>query len=323
MDTSEFNHHTITSSGHRLHLVTSGEGPLVILIHGFPESWYSWRHQLVALAGAGYRVIAPDVRGYGRSAQPAAIDAYAMTALVGDVIAIIDDAGVDRAIVVGHDWGAPIAWNTALLRPDRVLAVAGLSVPYNPRSDTRPLDAMRALAGDQIFYIDYFQEPGLAEAEIEADLESWLRGIYFSASGEADREAPAAGLIEPGGQMRDRFQQPEPPQMAWLAADDFAFFVGEFERTGLTGGLNRYRNITRDWADLAPWHRAPITVPSLFIGGDRDGPTLLGQRAIERFGQTLPRLVHSEILAGCGHWTQQERPEEVNQILLDFLATVT
>jgi pimeloyl-ACP methyl ester carboxylesterase len=320
MDTSAFSNRTIMSSGHRLHLVEAGQGPLVVFVHGFPESWYSWRHQLGALGEAGYRAVALDVRGYGRSASPAAVDAYAMTALVGDVIAVIDDAEVEQAIVVGHDWGAPIAWNTALLRPGRVRGVAGLSVPYNPRSSTPPLEGMRALAGDQIFYIDYFQEPGVAEAEVEADLAGWLRGMYFSASGEADAEQPSIGLIEPGHQMRERFQYPEPGQMAWLSDDDFAFYLGEFERTGLTGGFNRYRNITRDWAELAPWHHAPITVPSLFIGGDRDGPTLLGRPAIERFADTLPGLVRSEILPGCGHWTQQEAPEQVNQILLDFAA---
>lgn len=307
------------SSGHRLHRVENGEGPLVVLVHGFPESWYSWRHQLSALADAGYRAAAVDVRGYGRSAAPAAIDAYAMTALVGDVISVIDDAEVETAVVVGHDWGAPIAWNTALLRADRVRAVAGLSVPYNPRGDTPPLDALRALAGDDVFYIDYFQEPGVAEAEAEADLARWLLGFYFTASGEADHSLPSMGLVPRGHELRERFQYPESDQMDWLGDDDLAFYVQEFERTGLTGGLNRYRNITGDWHQLAPWRFAPITIPSLFIGGDRDGPTLLGQRAIERFPQTLPALVRSEILAGCGHWTQQERPEEVNRILIEFL----
>ena len=190
-------HRYISSSGHRIHLAEAGEGPLVVLIHGFPESWYSWRHQLADLADAGYRAVALDVRGYGRSAAPADIEAYAMTALVGDVIAVIDDAGPEPAAVVGHDWGAPIAWNTALLRPDRVRGVAGLSVPYNPRGDVRPLDGMRALAGPDWFYIDYFQEPGLAEAEVEADLAHWLKGIYFSISGEADLTAPVGLRLPP------------------------------------------------------------------------------------------------------------------------------
>jgi pimeloyl-ACP methyl ester carboxylesterase len=316
----DLEHRFVASSGHRIHLVEAGQGPLVVMIHGFPESWYSWRHQLRALSQAGYRAIAIDVRGYGRSARPADIEAYAMTALVGDVMAVIDDAGAAEAVVIGHDWGAPIAWSTALLRPDHVRAVAGLSVPYNPRGDTPPLDALRALAGEDWFYIDYFQEPGVAEAEAEADLERWLQGFYFSASGEADPTKPSMGLIPRGHQMHERFQWPEPGQMAWLSDEDFAYYLGEFERTGLTGGLNRYRNITRDWTELAPWRFAPIPVPSLFIGGDRDGPTMLGRRAIERFEVTLPDLRGSHILDNCGHWTQQEQPDTVNQLLIEFLA---
>jgi pimeloyl-ACP methyl ester carboxylesterase len=227
---------------------------------------------------------------------------------------------VEQAVVVGHDWGAPIAWNTALLRPDRVRAVAGLSVPYNPRGDLPPLDGMRALAGDDLFYIDYFQEPGVAEAEVEADLGSWLRGFYFSASGESDPSKPTIGLVPKGGQLRDRMQHPTEGQMAWLSDDDLAFYVGEFERTGLTGGFNRYRNITRDWHELAPWRFAPIIVPSFFIGGELDCPTQLGRAAIERFDRNLPGLRGCEILKGCGHWTQQEQPEEVTRLLLEFLA---
>lgn len=326
MQPADVTHSHVSSSGHRIHLAEQGEGPLVVLVHGFPESWYSWRHQLAPIAEAGYRAVAIDVRGYGRSAAPAAIEAYAMTALVGDVIAVIENHAEQRgrpgegAVVVGHDWGAPIAWNTALLRPDRVRGVAGLSVPYSARHDTRPLDAMRAMAGDELFYIDYFQEPGVAEAEVETDVESWLRGFYFTASGEADPSKPSMGLVTRGGTMRERLQQPEPGQMAWMTDEDLAFYVGEFERTGLTGGFNRYRNITRDWTELAPWHAAPITVPALFIGGELDGPTQLGRRAIDRFEQTLPDLRRSEILPGCGHWTQQERPAEVTELLLEFLA---
>lgn len=324
--TSALTHVHTASSGHRIHCVTAGEGPTVVMVHGFPESWYSWRHQLSALAQAGYRAIAIDVRGYGRSSRPAEVDAYAMTALVGDVVAVIDDAGPEPAVVVGHDWGAPIAWNTALLRPDRVRGVAGLSVPYNPRGSVRPLEGLRALADDgqdppgQRFYIDYFQEPGVAEAEAEIDVARWLTGFYFTASGEADPSQPTMGLVPRGKPMSDRFQYPGEGQMAWLGPDDLAFYIEEFERTGLTGGFNRYRNIDRDWAELAPWHGAPITVPSLFIGGDRDGPTQLGRRAIERFPETLPNLVSMEILAGCGHWTQQEQPDKVNRMLLDFLS---
>ena len=317
-------HRTVESSGHRIHCVEASESvasgrPLVVMIHGFPESWYSWRHQIPVLAEAGFRPLAVDVRGYGRSSAPSEIEAYAMTRLVGDVIAVIDDAEEDQAVVVGHDWGAPIAWTTALWRPDRVQGVAGLSVPYNPRGNVEPLDALRALAGDEVFYIDHFQEPGVAEAEAEADLASWLRGFYFSASAECDFSKPSMGFVEPGRPMSDRFQQPAESQMAWMTDDDFAFYLGEFERTGLTGGFNRYRNLTRDHHELSAWRFAPITTPSLFVGGDRDGPTILGAKAIENFGVNLPNLTGSHIIENCGHWVQQEQPDEVNRLLIDFV----
>lgn len=319
---SAFEHQTVSVNGIRLHTVSAGEGPLVVMVHGFPESWYSWRHQIPAVAAAGYRAVAIDVRGYGRSSAPAAIEDYAMVRLVGDVIGLIDALGEEQAVLFGHDWGAPIVWNTALLRPDRIRGVAGLSVPYNPRGTTSPLTAMRALGGDDQFYVEYFQTPGVAEAEIEADVAAWLRGFYFTISGEADLGAPSVGFIPPGGTMRDRLQEPATGQMAWMGDEDLAFYVEEFERTGLTGGLNRYRNVERDWADLAGWTDAPITVPAAFIGGDKDGPTLMGRRAIERFDQTLPKLWRSEILPGCGHWTQQEQPEPVNELLIDFLRSL-
>lgn len=323
---TSFPHFFVTSSGIRIHCVGStpeaaaDQGrPLVVLIHGFPESWYSWRHQLTALTDAGFCPVAIDVRGYGRSDAPPSIGSYAMSALVGDVIAVLDHAGRDQAVVVGHDWGAPVAWNTALMRPDRVSGVAGLSVPYSPRGDTKPLDAFRALAADELFYIDYFQQPNVVEAEVEEDLAGWLRGFYFTASGEADHGKPPMIFVTPGHQLRERLQQPQPGQMSWMSDEDFDFYLNEFQRTGLTGGFNRYRNITRDWYELAPWRLAPITVPAMFIGGDRDGPTLLGQNAIDRFPTSLPHLVHSEILTDCGHWVQQEQADVVNRLLVDFV----
>lgn len=319
---SQLEHHVRSVDGFRLHTVESGDGPLVILVHGFPESWYSWRHQLPVLAEAGYRAVAMDVRGYGRSSSTPAIEDYAMVRLVGDVVGLVDALGEDRAVLVGHDWGAPIVWNTALLRPQRVRGVAGLSVPYNPRGPVAPLTGMRALGGADQFYIEYFQTPGVAEAEIEADVAAWLRGFYFTASGEARLDAPSMGMVPHGRQLKERFQEPGADQMAWLGEEDLAFYVEEFERSGFTGGLNRYRNVDRDWADLAAWTYAPIEVPSLFIGGDRDGPTLLGRGAISRFDRNLPRLWRSEILEGCGHWTQQERPEQVNELLLGFLRSL-
>jgi pimeloyl-ACP methyl ester carboxylesterase len=315
---------SLYANGVRLHVVEAGAGPLVLLVHGFPESSYSWRHQLPALAAAGYRAVALDVRGYGRSSAPADVAAYRMTELVADNVALVAALGEEQAVVVGHDWGAPIAWTSALLRPDVFQAVAGLSVPYSPPAAARPTDVFRAMGGDEEFYIEYFQEPGRAEAEIERDVRGWLLGFYYSISGDAPPPAPGAGTvgtIPKGAQMRDRFVFPaEMP--SWLREEDLEVYVGEFERTGFTGGLNRYRNVDRDWEDLAAWRGRAIEVPALFLGGDRDGPTIWGRPAIERFPDSLPRLHASIILSGCGHWTQQERPREVNEALLDFLAAL-
>ncbi len=316
---------TVTAGEARIHCVEAGEGPLVLLIHGYPESWYSWRHQLPALADAGYRAVAIDVRGYGRSSKPLAVEDYRMVRHVADNVALVGALGATTATIVGHDWGAPIAWNSAMLRPDVFTAVAGLSVPFSPPSEMRPLAMMRAIAGDEEFYIEYFQEPGRAEAEIEADVRGWLRGFYFTISGDApapDLSQGTVGTIPHGAQMKDRFHQPE-ELPAWITEHDVDVYTTEFEYSGFRGPLNRYRNVDRDWADLAAWRGASIDVPSLFIGGDRDGPTLMGAAAIAAFEQTLPRLHASIILEGCGHWTQQERPAEVNAALIDFLGSLS
>ena len=324
---STWRHRIEHVNGIRLHCVEAGgddaSRPLVLLVHGFPESWYSWRHQLDALAGAGFRAVAIDVRGYGRSSAPPEIEAYRMLRLVADNVALVRALGATTATIIGHDWGAPIAWTSAWLRPDVFTAVAGLSVPFAGAGPTRPLDAFRAMAGDEEFYIEYFQQPGRAEAEIEQDVRDWLLGFYFSASGDA---RPMAGkgsvaMVTPGGTMRERFSRPPAGEMpVWMSAEDLDVYAGEFERTGFTGGLNRYRNVDRDWEDLQVLAGRPIEVPALFIGGDRDGPTIWGASSIERFSTTLPRLHRSIILPGCGHWTQQERPTEVNDALLEFLA---
>jgi pimeloyl-ACP methyl ester carboxylesterase len=287
----------------------------VLLVHGFPESWYSWRHQLPALAEAGYRAAAIDVRGYGRSSAPLEIEAYGMLHHVNDNLGVVEALAQSSAVIVGHDWGSPIAANSALLRPDVFTAVALLSVPYTPPGPRRPTDAFAEMGGDEEFYINYFQEPGRAEAEAEPDVRSWLLGFYMGASGEATRNF---ATVRRGGRLRDRFDLPD-RLPDWLTEEDLDFYTEEFEKKGFRGALNRYRNIDRDWLDLQPWSRRPITVPSLFIGGERDGPTIWGQRAIARFPQTLPGLSGSHILPGCGHWVQQERAAEVNDILTNWL----
>ncbi len=320
-------HQLVDARGTRIHCVEEGSGPLVLFVHGFPESWYSWRHQLPVIAEAGFRAVAMDVRGYGRSSAPLEVEAYGMLEHVSDNLGVVEGlTGPDSpAIIIGHDWGAPIAAHSALLRPDVFIAVAMLSVPYSPPGRRRPTDVfaeMGRLAGpDEEFYINYFQEPGRAEREAEIDVRSWLLGFYVASSADGMHSASdgkSIATVARGTMLRDRF--PTRDRLPdWLTEDDLGFYVEEFERTGFRGALNRYRNVDRDWQDLQPWRGAPIRVPSLFIGGEKDGPTMWGRGAIARFPDTLPELRGSHILPGCGHWVQQERADAVNRLLVDWL----
>ncbi|WP_432187935.1 alpha/beta fold hydrolase [Streptomyces sp. Tue6028] len=319
---TDVTHRLVPSSAGRIHLVEQGSGPLVLLVHGFPESWYSWRHQLPALAAAGYRVAALDVRGYGRSSRPDDTAAYRMVDLVADNAEVVRALGEDTAVIVGHDWGATIAANSALLRPDAFRAVGLMSVPYAPRGGPRPSEVFAAMAANEEFYVSYFQRPGRAEAEIEPDVRGWLAGFYAALSADT---MPAQGAPDPhfvgaGGTLRERFPADTLP--AWLGEGELDFYAAEFERTGLTGALNRYRNMDRDWEDLAAFDGSPLTQPSLFVGGRLDASTMWLADAIEAYPTTLPGLVSSHLLDGCGHFVQQERPDEVNRILTDWLAAL-
>ncbi len=316
--------HDVDAHGTRIHVAEMGAGPLVLFVHGFPESWYSWRHQLPAVAAAGYRAAAIDVRGYGSSEAPDAIEAYRLVELAGDCLGVVETLGAETAVVVGHDWGSPIASTAALLRPDVFTAVALLSVPYTPRSSPRPTEVFRMMGGEHIFYIDYFQEPGVAEAEIADDPERWLLDMAWSSSGDAPPpgpDEPQGAVVVEGGRFDDRFQTPD-EMPSWRTADDQAFYAAEFARAGFTGGLNRYRCVDHDWMDLRAFHGAPIRQPSLFIGGEKDGPTVWMGAAIAAFDRTLPGLHASVVLPGVGHWIQQEAPEATNDLLLDFLAAL-
>lgn len=315
-------HRLVPGPAGRVHLVEQGSGPLVLLVHGFPESWYSWRHQLPALAAAGYRAAAIDVRGYGRSSRPDDPAAYRMTELVRDNAAVVHALGEESAVVVGHDWGAAIAANSALLRPEVFRAVGMLSVPYTPRGGPRPSEVFASMGGEEEFYVSYFQRPGRAEAEIEPDVRGWLAGFYAALSADT---MPGAGAPDPhfvarGGTLRERFPAGALP--AWLGTAELDVYAAEFERTGLTGALNRYRNMDRDWQDLAALDGAPIPQPSLFAGGGLDASTAWLSEAIAAYPATLPGLTSSTVLEGCGHFIQQERPEEVNRLLTQWLAKV-
>jgi pimeloyl-ACP methyl ester carboxylesterase len=308
----------------RIFAVEMGEGPLVLFVHGFPESWYSWRHQLPAVAEAGYRAVAIDVRGYGRSSKPPAVVDYRMVRLVADNVRLVEHLGASGAVIVGHDWGAPIAWSSCLLRPDVFNALALLSVPYTPPGADPPTEMLARLVGpENEFYMNYFQEPGRMEAEAEEDLRGLLAGFYLGASGDAPADMENFAVVPRGRRLRDMLPGTSATlDLPWMTPDDFEFYAAEFERTGLTGGLNRYRNLDRDVEDLAAFRDHPITVPSLFIGGEKDGPTIWGAGAIARFDRTLPDCRGVHVLAGSGHWIQQERAEEVNRLLLEFLGVV-
>ncbi|MFF8282910.1 alpha/beta fold hydrolase [Streptomyces albus] len=314
-------HRLVPSPAGRIHLVEQGSGPLVLLVHGFPESWYSWRHQLPALASAGYRAVALDVRGYGRSSKPSDPAAYRKLDLVEDNVAVVRALGEESAVIVGHDWGATIAADSGLVRPDVFRAVGMLSVPYAPHGGPRPGEMFAKMGGEEEFYVSYFQQPGRAEAEIEPDVRGWLAGFYAALSADTMPGAnePDPHFVARGGTLRERFPAGRP---AWLAEADLDVYAGEFERTGLTGALNRYRNMDRDWEDLARFAGEPLTVPSFFAGGTRDASTTWLSDAIDAYPTTLPALHGSHLLEGCGHWIQQERPEEINRLLTEWLGAL-
>ncbi len=312
-------YHSIPTNGIRLRCVVEGDGPLAILVHGWPESWYSWRHQIAPLKAAGYKVVVPDVRGYGGSDAPPQIEAYDMESLIGDVLGLIDHFGERQAVLIGHDWGAPIVWNTTALHPGRVRAVAALSVPYSPRGKISSLALWKHLYAGRFFYQLYFQEPGVAEVEFEADILTTLRKIYFAGSGEAPK-----GIFRPDKAVNARMLDdlPNPAQLpAWLTDADLNYYAEQFERKGFRGGLNRYRNQDRDWERLTGLSGARITRPACFIAGSRDKVLRFVPNVdlVENMKRWVDDLRVCEIIEGAGHWIQQERPAEVNLLLGKFL----
>ena len=312
---AEIRHRTIATNGIEMHIAEAGAGPLVLLCHGFPESWYSWRHQLTAIAAAGYHVVAPDQRGYGQTTAPEAIDQYTQFHMVGDLVGLVAALGETGAVVAGHDWGAPVAWNAASWRPDVFRGVIGLSVPASARGQMRPTQQFKAIFGDNFFYILYFQTPGVAEHELRKDVRSSMRRFLFAASGNApEREMQIAPKT---ANFLDRMPDPEKlPE--WLTEQDIDFFTAEFERNGFRGPLNWYRNLDRTWELSGPFQGQKIEQPALFISGDRDlirmNPAWeANMRAV------VPALREPVILPGIGHWTQQEAPAEVNRAMIEFL----
>jgi len=312
---------TLGVNGLRMQVAMQGSGPLVLLCHGFPELWISWREQLNALAAAGYRAVAPDMRGYGGTSAPDDVTAYSQLHLVGDMVELVRELKETRAVIVGHDWGAPVAWNAALLRPDVFRAVVGMSVPFAPPGRVEMLSALRQ-AGIHDFYLQYFQTPGLAEAELERDVGASIRRIHFGASGEGQAVLgrPVFGAVDPDKGFLGHLVEPRSAPEWWSEAD-IAHYTTEFTRTGFRGGLNWYRNITRSWELLAPWRGQVIRQPSMFIAGASDDVLKFpsSKPQIENFGRTLPGLRGCHILEGAGHWIQRERAHAVNALVIGFL----
>lgn len=317
----------IDTNGVKIRAAVQGEGPLVVMVHGFPESWYSWRHQMAPLAAAGFTACAIDVRGYGGSDKPHAVEAYAMKEMAADVAGVIDALSPTApAVVIGHDWGAPIAWHTAVLHPNKVRAVAGLSVPYAGYPPAALTQIFKVMFTDQdrFFYMVYFQDEGVAEAALEADVRGSLRKLYYAGCGESglawggkDKKAGddlLTGMVDPN------------PFPSWLSEADIDYFTDEFTRSGFRGPLNRYRNFERDYAFMGAVGDHAIHQPSLFVAGERDlvlkmfGSDASGAEQRMRANATDLRGVH--IIPNVGHWTQQEAPEVTTGILIDWLATL-
>jgi pimeloyl-ACP methyl ester carboxylesterase len=312
---SVITHRTVETNGIHLHIAEAGEGPLVLLLHGWPESWYSWRHQLTALAAAGYHAVAPDVRGYGQSDKPWPVEAYSMKHLLADFTGLLDALGEKTAVVVGHDWGAAMAWNSAALHPERYRAVVGMSVPHLGRPPMPPTQLFKAAFGEKWFYILYFQEPGVAEAELEADIPRTLRTTLAGVPG-FDTTAEAVRNRKQGDGFLTGVDAPA-TLPDWLTEDDLAHFAKELAGSGFRGGLNRYRNMDRDWEELPELATARVEQPALFIIGEKDPGRAFAP--VDLMKPLVPNLKEVRVIPGAGHWIQQERAAEVNAALLAFL----
>jgi pimeloyl-ACP methyl ester carboxylesterase len=316
---TEVTHRMVETNGIKLHVAEQGTGPLVILCHGFPECWYSWRHQLGAFAKAGFRAVAPDLRGYGRSDRPEEVEKYTLLHDIGDIVGLVDALGVKQAVIAGHDIGATIAWQAALLRPDRFRGVIALGPPFRPRAfggAVAPTTLMPQTR-DAMFYQLYFQTPE-AETSLARDLRSTFRSQFYALSG--DRPSSTGATLPAGMVPRKGLAFADPASLpAWVTEADIDVYVEEFARSGFRGPLSWWRNIDRSWELLAAFDGVPVTVPALYIVGERDMLLAAFQQAIARQQSFVAKLRPALIVPGCGHWTQQERPSEVSAAMIDFV----
>jgi pimeloyl-ACP methyl ester carboxylesterase len=319
----EVTHRMIETNGIRLHVAEQGEGPLVILCHGFPECWYSWRHQLRALAKAGFRAVAPDLRGYGQSDRPEEVEKYTILHDIGDIVGLVDALGAQQAVIAGHDVGATMAWQAALLRPDRFRAVIALSPPFRTRGfgDSGPPTTLMPRTENAVFYQLFLQTPE-AEAGLGRDLRLTFRYQFHTFSGDRPPSAGVGGF-PPGMMPRKGGFLTDPPSLpAWVAESDIDVYVKEYARSGFHGPLAWYRNVDRSWELLAPFAGAAVTVPALYMAGDRDFVAAVFSPSIAKQSAMVPKLRPAIMLPGCGHWTQQERAAEVSAAMIDFVRSL-
>jgi epoxide hydrolase A/B len=312
----------IQSNGIKMRIAEMGSGPLVLLVHGWPESWYSWRHQLPALVGAGYRAVAPDMRGFGKSDKPPAVEDYDIKQLTADLVGILDTFNEKTALLIGHDWGAVVAWNAMLLYPQRFKALVAMSVPYTGRGSQSLVQSLQQTFGENFYYILYFQEPGVAEEEFDADPRPILSRLYLSP--DSPREVPqVTDRKRATGGWVPRLGAPK-GLPSWLTQADLDCYVAEFKEAGFRGGINYYRNIHRNWEITPQLTGAQITAPVIFIAGDKDvvirGAT--GDALTNSMKNAVPGLRAVKLIPNTGHWVQQERPAETNEAILQFLKTL-
>ena len=304
-------------------MLEAGEpgAPVIVLAHGFPESSWSWRHQVAALAAAGFHVLAPDQRGYGRSTRFDRVEDYGIAQLTGDLLNLVATTGHDDAVFVGHDWGALIVWDLAKLHPERCRAVAGLSVPF-VQWPAPPTQLMRAVYGDRFFYILYFQRPDEAEAEMQADVRRTMHGVLWGASGEgfvvpAGEQPPMAGT----GFLTNMPAAPPLP-WPWLHEDDLSRYVDDFTASGFFGPVSYYRNLDANYELVHALGPERLTMPTCFVAGRKDPVLVMDPTGVDRMAAALPDFRGATIIDGAGHWVQQEAPTETNRALLGFVATL-
>jgi pimeloyl-ACP methyl ester carboxylesterase len=313
IDSVEIMHNYATVNGIKYHFAEAGKGPLVVMLHGFPELWYSWRHQLTALANAGYRAVAPDLRGFGESEITPNVRDYSLLQHAKDVKALIDHLGAKEAVVVGHDWGANLMWIMPMLYPETVKAAISLSIPFYPEPRD-PAEIRKKWAS----VFTNFERMGVVEEEFNKDPERFFKGFFYGLSGDAPQGTINKLYVQskPTDKLLDLFPQPEKLPI-WLTQEDLNYYVNSYKKTGITGALNFYRNTDEDYPKLKEVYKRGIQQPVLFIGGGEEAAVKFG--TVEPMKGAIPNLKKVIVLPGCGHWLQQERPAEVNAAIIEFL----